>query len=226
MASWPARTWTALELVTAAMLNGVRDQLNELRAGGIALSSQAANDLQYALTTTTWGRLANGTTGQVLTATTSTPPSWLTPSILLLKVGSGTSTAAGTTTVDSIALSGLSGSGALLIDYVFESDTQQTASVTLTHVTDGGTVSAITNGAAIPAGASVAGHCFVKPAQSAQTKLVAHAETKASAGSAAGALNVLTTATAFTGSWTLGLAHTGVTSGGTFRYRWSVYRLG
>jgi hypothetical protein len=29
-ATWPARTWTPAERVTAGMMNGVRDQLNEL----------------------------------------------------------------------------------------------------------------------------------------------------------------------------------------------------
>jgi len=39
MASWPARTWSPAELVTSTMMNGVRDQLNELH--GVAL--QIAN---------------------------------------------------------------------------------------------------------------------------------------------------------------------------------------
>lgn len=53
------RTWVAGELVTAALLNThIRDNENTLRAGGLALSSQAANDFLYASSASQFGRVA------------------------------------------------------------------------------------------------------------------------------------------------------------------------
>ena len=47
-----------------------------LRAGAIAIASQAANDMVYVSSATQLARVANGTTDQVWTATTSAAPSW------------------------------------------------------------------------------------------------------------------------------------------------------
>jgi hypothetical protein len=51
--SWTT-PWTATTgiVVTAAQLNETRDNLSVLRAGGIAISGQAANDIPYATSTT------------------------------------------------------------------------------------------------------------------------------------------------------------------------------
>lgn len=47
--TWPARTWVDGELMTAALGNNYwRDPLADVRAGGLAISSQAANDFLYA----------------------------------------------------------------------------------------------------------------------------------------------------------------------------------
>lgn len=57
MAWTTPRTWVALEYLTASIFNThVRDQLNELRAGGFALASQAAGDYMIATSATQWGR--------------------------------------------------------------------------------------------------------------------------------------------------------------------------
>ena len=50
-----------------------------LRAGGIAIASQAANDVIYASSATQLARLAAGTAGQVLTTNgAGSAPSWST----------------------------------------------------------------------------------------------------------------------------------------------------
>lgn len=57
--SWPARTWVAGELVVVSYGNGyIRDPLTDLRAGGIAIASQAAGDFIRASSSTQWARLA------------------------------------------------------------------------------------------------------------------------------------------------------------------------
>lgn len=56
--AWTApRTWVAGELVTAALMNThVRDNLTELRAGGIAIASQGANEIIRASSSTQFAR--------------------------------------------------------------------------------------------------------------------------------------------------------------------------
>ena len=62
MAWTTPRTWVAAEVVTAAIGNTHwRDNLVELRAGGVAIASQAANDLIYAASATQLARLATST---------------------------------------------------------------------------------------------------------------------------------------------------------------------
>ena len=76
-AQWTTpRTWVVNEIVTAAQLNAqIRDNLNELRAGGLAVSSQAAGDLLCASSTTQLGRIAAGAAGTLLASdSTSTCP--------------------------------------------------------------------------------------------------------------------------------------------------------
>jgi hypothetical protein len=71
------RSYVAGEVLTAAILNtDHRDNITVLRAGGIALTSQAAHDVIVATSATQFGRVANGITGAVLVATTSAIPSW------------------------------------------------------------------------------------------------------------------------------------------------------
>jgi hypothetical protein len=55
------RIWAAAELVTAANMNTyISDDLSALRAGGIAIASQATGDFVYASSSTQLARLAVG----------------------------------------------------------------------------------------------------------------------------------------------------------------------
>jgi len=65
--AWTApRTYVSNELMTAAIGNTHwRDNLTELRAGGIAITSQAALDFLYASSSSQLARLAAGTALQV-----------------------------------------------------------------------------------------------------------------------------------------------------------------
>jgi hypothetical protein len=67
---WTApRTWVTGELVTAAQLNEqIKDNEVELRAGGTAIASQATGDVITATSSTQLGRVAPGTSGNVLTS--------------------------------------------------------------------------------------------------------------------------------------------------------------
>ena len=78
MAWTSPRTWVTGELVTAAILNSaVRDNFSALRSGGVAIASQAANDVLYASSSTQLARLAAGTSGQFLkTLGSGSAPAW------------------------------------------------------------------------------------------------------------------------------------------------------
>ena len=80
--AWTApRTWVSGELVSAALMNGhVRDNLTELRAGGVAIASQAALDLIGASSATQLSRIAKGTALQVLRMNSdASAQEWSTP---------------------------------------------------------------------------------------------------------------------------------------------------
>lgn len=65
MAWTTPRDWTASEVVTASIMNThVRDNLNALRGGGVAITSQAALDFVYASSATQLARVAAGTAKQ------------------------------------------------------------------------------------------------------------------------------------------------------------------
>jgi len=80
--AWTApRTWVSGELVTAVIMNSaIQANLEVLRGGGIAITSQAAQDVLYASSSTAISRLAAGTAGKVLTTQgTGSAPTWETP---------------------------------------------------------------------------------------------------------------------------------------------------
>ena len=84
IATWstPNNSRTTGTLITAAIWNqDVGDNPIALRAGAIAIATQAANDLIYATSSTQLGRLAAGASNTMVlvTATAAGAPSWLAP---------------------------------------------------------------------------------------------------------------------------------------------------
>ena len=70
-------TFSAGQLVLASDLNAIQTNVTALRAGEIALSSQATHDLAVATGANTWARLAPGTSGHFLkTNSTGSAPAW------------------------------------------------------------------------------------------------------------------------------------------------------
>lgn len=81
-ASGYLRIYAASDSTCHILNDGASDiDVSGLATGKIALASQAANDLQYASSATQWARIANGTTGQILTATTAGAPGWAAPAV-------------------------------------------------------------------------------------------------------------------------------------------------
>lgn len=176
---------------------------------------------------------SGGSTGQSLAIVSTNGATmtleWRAPNtgvMTLLKEGSGTDTTVGATNVDTIAISGLTVKDKLFVVFTFGSTAQATGRVDLVTATDSnGVISAITSASGVNAAETYAGEARLQNDQSGTTAYVGF---NASYGSAGGNKTVTTTlaaSTAWTGSWTLALRHNGVTSGGTFRYRWAVYKV-
>ncbi len=164
------------------------------------------------------------TTGDLITAAM-----WnaLQPKMTLLTAGSGTSTAAGATDVDTVAISGLTALDTLQVFTTVESVTQATAGCLLLSTTDAVTLTYVVNGAV---GAGLAAGVVN---QSTSVIRMRQGSTTAGMGTSTGSnTSVATlydgrtfTLASWTGSWTLALRHAGVTAGGTFKYNWAVYKV-
>lgn len=150
---------------------------------------------------------------------------WATPSstagaMTLLKAGNGSSTAAGTTDVSTIAISGLTALDTLQVYLNLWSVTQQTTNPLLYNTTDSVTVLDVLGGV-LAAGAKRPAFVCINQAQIGATSVDA-----LGFNIAPGIVqNDATFTTNWTGSWTLALRHGGVTAGGTFRWMWSVFKV-
>lgn len=171
-----------------------------------------------------------GTTGQLLVGATGADPAFASPagagaSQILLHRGSGTSTAAGATTVDSIALTGLTVDDQLMIVSNVESIAQNTATAVLYSVTDSTQVGYQNSNTTVTSGTGFYQTALLGPRQGSSVLLATYTSGGSYANSAELISGIFTVTTLWTANWTLGLRHGGVTSGGTFKYAWSVYRI-
>lgn len=144
---------------------------------------------------------------------------------ILLHSNSGTDANAAATTVNSVAMSGLTAKDRLLVIYALRSVTQQTAAdIVLYNSTDSVILAYLNSNAALAAGARVYGQVNTQQMQHAATS-VGSVGFSMRGGSDLPIDELATFTQNWTGSWTLGLRHGGVTAGGTFQYTWSVYKL-
>lgn len=156
-------------------------------------------------------------------------PTTTTPALTLLKSGNGTSTAAGATDVDTIAITGLTANDRIIVEYEVESVTQLTAIPLLRQTTDPVSLSTLDAGQNIAAGSQASGKCVIYQRQSGATAVRSVCENVRAAGSTTSPTKVAdvvhaTYTTNWTGSWTLALRHGGVTAGGTFSWTWIVLK--
>lgn len=147
----------------------------------------------------------------------------------LLKANSGTDTTSSATTVDSVALSGLSAKDTLLIYYNADSNGNTTAGGFIYHVTDS---SGLISTSALTSDQAENATFTLRQMQNSNVRYVSTgigigAVSLGSGGSTTASVTAhgQSNSTAWTGSWTIGLRHGGVTAGGTYRWSWSVYRI-
>lgn len=220
-------------LITAAIWNSdVVDNPIALRAGGIAVASQAAQDFLYASSASQLARLA-AVDGKVPKYTTAGGWAMAAAGYMeLLKENSGTDTSVGATNVDTHAMaSGLTVKDTLYIVSELESLTVATVTPRLYNSTDSLALTYLKgNNAGAPANMAIGekyiGHSIIGNAQDAVTAVYGLTIGKILDTNAGheGTGTSASFATNWTGAWTLALRHGGV-SGGTFKWRWAVYAV-
>ena len=149
-----------------------------------------------------------------------------TPLLSLLKANSGTTTTTTEENVDTIAISGLTQYDSLMIVYTAQSEDQTTFSPNIYSETDDVNITRLLYDGGqgnIPAGKNVTSTVMITQAQTSNKIIAASGALGQFGGRTVGGYSTFTTA--WTGSWTLALRHNGVTSGGTFRWSWRVYKL-
>ena len=167
------------------------------------------------------------------------PPAWTVPAssgaLTLLHEASGTDGTSAATVVDTYALaSQLTVKDSLLIIVQDEQITQvQTAAAVILNTTDSKTLFTLNNSSALAAGEF--GGCRVIGGVYQSSNLftffcgistnnpTSTADGTQQAGNVSYA--VQTVLTAWTGAWTIGLKHGGQTAGGTYKWRWMIYKV-
>ena len=238
------------DTIQASHVNDLQDEVNAIEAGllngtatltssnasvvnlSVSGNSTFGSTMVIGTNTYIFSTVVAASTGLVLTAQTKSGSTitvgWQAAGnqVTLLKQNSGTDASAGATTVDSYAMaSGLTAKDTLWVVVVADTLTQQTANVELYHVTDAINVLDLSQGV-LAAGRGILSDVKIMQAQDASTHVIAAGTSRKfnAAGDASGANNPAC-ATAWTGNWSLGLRHDGVTAGGSFRWKWSIYKV-
>ena len=210
------------------LINGVADQIPKtlLTTIGDIIGASAVN---------TPVRIAAPASGLVFTGQgAGVLPAWAAAAgaVVLLKANSGTNTtdAAGTS-LDTIAISGLTALDTLLVFLTFTAVTALVKAPYLYHVTDSVKLFQVNGAANISATQIQECHAIIRPgkdnATSYQTLAHQGINTTRANGPAAGTVQTWSAAgaTSFLGSWTLGLRHDGVDPTGTLHWSWAVYKV-
>lgn len=136
----------------------------------------------------------------------------------------GTSTSAGATNLDSIAISGLTAKDQIVVEFFIGSVVQQTTSpITLVSVTDSNALLASLS-PDIAGGTFTAGNCTLMQGQDGATIYTASVQSFNSVSGTFDGVRNNTVTTSWLTGFTLGLRISGVVAGGTCRYRWAVYK--
>ncbi len=224
-----------INAIEAGLLNGTAN-LNSSNSTVVSLSVLHNSTLGSTITIGTVPMIwpaAGGSTGQVLTIS-STSGSTLTlawqaavanPSLTLLKANSGTDSNASAANVDTVAISGLTAKDQLLLEVAAVSVAQQTAGLFAYTTTDSTNFINLTGAVALAAGDVFVTRGSIQQSQASSTSAWGFTKGRFVSAGAAENITAASLATAWTGSWTLALRHTGVTAGGTLQWKWSVYKL-
>jgi len=136
--------------------------------------------------------------------------------------GSGTSTAAGSTNLNTTALSGLTAEDQIVIHVTASCLTAAVGRLDIASTTDAVVIARLTLGGSMGSGVSGTWGVAIMQEQSAATQYNAVTYGGTTGGSCDESRQNIGM-TAWTGSWSICLQHGGI-SGGTLRYRWQMYK--
>lgn len=206
-------------IVSSSSITDSVGSMATIRAGGLGLASQGTLDVMKSSSSSQWARLAVGAALQYLRVNGgATDLEWGSIAPTLIKEGTGTSSSAGATNVDTFALaSTLTIKDALLI-FVRHRNSGNAANIIpiVYNSTDSVTAAAL----------STANNNYYVDV------VFIGAQSTTRVGSTtlvftSGALSATRAAftTAYTGAWTLALRHGGVTAPDTWEWEWAVYKI-
>lgn len=151
--------------------------------------------------------------------------------MVLLKANSGTNTTTSANNLDTVDIGGLTKYDTLKIFVNVSAVTQNGGSLTLYNSTDAKNLLSLVNGTVLNTDTVISNAEIGQDQQSdinitsiCMTNLI---NTATGSDLYSGYVNAkgIAVTTPWTGSWTLALRHGGVTSGGTIRWMWKVYKL-
>ncbi len=195
-----------------------------IRAGGLVLASQAPYDVMYASSSTQWARVPNGTTGQVLTATTSAAPAFRTPAVpTVIRSNSGSSNSVVPVDLDSATIANLTSLDTLVVVASIRNSSGNNAKQpSLYDSTDGISIAKSPSNADDTTGNmyrwtlrqdpnSIHGVFTIQETSTISTNAMVNTQQNA------------TLTVSWQGSWTMSLRFDGVT-GGSCTWSWAVYK--
>lgn len=173
---------------------------------------------------------ADGSAGYHLTTNGSATLSWAEPKWRHLGSATGTTTNTSAENFATVTIpAGMTNKDTIKIIYSLESITQQTANPFFVSQTDSNVEIVETNGgnALSTANSVLFGEATIRCAPEANTRVFSadRGMRGGDEGNQSVTMNGITTIADWTAEWVLGFRHGGVTSGGTLRYSWSVYKL-
>jgi hypothetical protein len=199
--------------------------ITTIKAGGIGIASQTALDFIYAGSSTQLARLAAGTALQAPRINAAGNAWEFAPigGMQWLQTTTGTSTAAGSTSLGAITFSGvkaLTTTDSVLVVWNYRSTTQPTANVRVRVDEFAGAALTAVVASALD-GVYYGGSVLLQKACDSDTVIV----DQAYATTVDTAVTTASNGTGWPGPWSCALRHDGVTAGGTLTYRISFYRI-
>lgn len=196
----------------------LQKDISAITDGQILIGKTSDHSLNIAAITAGTGITVTNGAGTVTIAAS-------TPTFTLLKAGSGTSTAAGATDVDTIAITGLTAKDTIKVEVFLQSVTQNTAQCSLRNTTDGVNFCFCSPSPLATTVPAVLGESIIRQQVSGTTAFTACFQGMSDTSTRFDNFSNGTITAGWTSSWTLGLRHGGVTAGGTLSWSWAVYKL-
>jgi len=200
-------------------------RINEPSGGGTSYTGfdapALAGNVIYTLPT------ADGAASTYLQTDGSAALTWaaVTSPVSLLVADNGSNSTTSATCVDTVSLSGLTANDTLVVYYQSKAVTQAVTDVVLHNSTDTTDLASLAQASNISGGDIIQGMVIIRQEQAAATAIHSTVKGEKIGGADMDRAATDTFTTAWTGSWDLCYRHTGITSGGSHEWSWSVFKF-